>query len=91
MEKRHGVDVGNTYHNKTFCAEISTCSIIGQTLDNELINFLQEANFFSILTDGSTDSGVQEKELVFVIFISKDGDIYANQILEVKKCGRWFS
>ena len=73
MEKRHGVDLGNTYHNKTFCAEIS--SIIGQTLENELINFLQEANFFSILTDGSTDSGVQEKELVFVIFISKDGDM----------------
>ena len=72
LEKRHGVDIGDTYiSNDSFCCEIS--GIIGQVFFDNLVESLNEANFFSILTDGSTDSGIQEKELVFVTFVGKDG------------------
>ncbi|XP_055954772.1 uncharacterized protein LOC126810667 [Patella vulgata] len=46
---------------------------IAENLEQNLKDELNSAKFFSILTDGSTDSATQEKELLYVIFLGADG------------------
>ena len=40
---------------------------------NELQKTLAQAEFLSVLTDGSTDSSVVEKELMYVLFVNSNG------------------
>ena len=75
MEKKHGVSLGCTctYQNDVGCNDMVMC--IGQCIENELKKALAEAKYFSILMDGSTDCSAVESELMYIIYISKDGDL----------------
>ena len=42
---------------------------IAKDIQNSLIDDLSKASFYSILSDGSTDSSVTEQELVFVLYL----------------------
>ncbi|CAB4004512.1 zinc finger 862-like [Paramuricea clavata] len=68
LEKHHGVDIGNAYVNRIECADF--IDYHGEYLSKTLTNDLKEAKFYSVLTDGTTDCSVTEKELVYVLFAS---------------------
>lgn len=70
LEKRHGVEIGETYATVPKCEEFTSC--IATTLKNELINDLANADYLTICCDGSTDVSVTEKEIVFVMFINQE-------------------
>ena len=78
LEKWHGVALGVTYLNEKGCVELTTC--VGESLEDELKATLAETRYFSILSDGSTDSGVIEQELFYVLYVSSDGNIGQNYV-----------
>ena len=57
--------LGNSYCNDSSAGVI--IDFITDALAKDLKDRLDNANFFSILTDGSTDSSMIEKEAMFVI------------------------
>ena len=73
LEKRHGVALGATYLNEKGCVELTSCG--GEALEDELKASLAESRYFSILSDGSTDSGVIEQELFYILYIGADGKL----------------
>ena len=68
VEKRRGVDVGNTYNTEHKCKEFT--SLIGETMRSEVLGSLMQAKYISILMDGSTDCSVTEKELIYVMYVN---------------------
>ena len=73
LEKGHGVALGVTYLNEKGCIELITC--VGESLEDELKATLAETRYLSILSDGSTDAGVIEQELFYVLYVGSDGHI----------------
>ena len=41
---------------------------------SEFLKSLMSANYYSVLTDGSTDASVMEQEVVYVLFMSEEGE-----------------
>ena len=70
LEERHGVDIGTAYRNRN-SGSIFVDSI-NDSLVEELKTKLENAQFYSILTDGSTDSSISENEAVFVVYFDVD-------------------
>ena len=71
-EERLGVNVGTAYRNRNTGG--SFMDAISESLANDLKVKLDEANFYSVLTDGSTDSATLENEAVFVAFFDPKPD-----------------
>ena len=69
VEKRHGVLLGNTYTTEHKCSEFA--HIIGETMRDEVLESLSKAKYFSVLVDGSKDSGVVEKELTYIRYVDQ--------------------
>ena len=67
LEQRHGVSISNAYQNNKSCGVF--INYIGKTLSTTLHRKLREANFCSVLTDGSSDVSIKEKEAVFVLYL----------------------
>ena len=67
LEKKHGVDIGIAYRNDMSCNVFITHIV--ELLASDLKEKLSNANFFSVLTDGSEDASISEKEAVFVQFL----------------------
>lgn len=71
LEEKHGVDLGSGYKNKSAC--VTFVEFIALELRQQLLSRMGKANFFSILCDGTTDSGNLEEELFVVQFFDPDG------------------
>ncbi|KAG8197548.1 hypothetical protein JTE90_007284 [Oedothorax gibbosus] len=70
LEKRHGVDLGETYMNKPGCSEFIRC--ISKVFTEDLINQMSSSNYISVLVDESTDVSTFEKFIMYVKFIDSD-------------------
>ena len=69
-QKNKGPEIGTSYKTDHAAADFSW-SIV-DTYDQELIENLSKARYYSILNDGSSDTSVSEKELIYVLFL-EDG------------------
>ena len=67
LEKRHGVSLGSTYCTANKCSEFTLT--IGEAMRDGVVEAMKKSPFLTALIDGSTDSGVVEKELIFISFI----------------------
>ena len=76
VEKRHGVPLGSTYGTEHKCSEFAC--LIGETLKEEFLNSLKQAQYFSVLTDGSTTTSVTEKELMYILYVDSSGEVKCN-------------
>ena len=56
---------------KTDRAAASFVDVIGQSMKDSFLEDLLSANYFSLLTDGSTDASVLKQEVIYVLFLSK--------------------
>ena len=66
LEERHGVDIGTAYRNR------NSGGIFVDSINNSLVDKLEKAQFYSILTDGPTDSSISENEAVLVVYFDVD-------------------
>jgi hypothetical protein len=81
LEERHGVDLGFSYKTqKTFS------HYIAESQCQSFLRAFSKHNFYSILMDGSTDSGNIEDELVLVQYRTQD-----QSAEEIRSCARYLS
>jgi len=71
LEGRHGVRVGTSYINENAGKEL--IHYIAESQRQELKQRLANAKFFSLLLDGSTDTGNIDNELLLVVWCDRDG------------------
>ena len=69
LQKINGCDLGDTYLNDGGCKNL--ISAIDTVMTQDLINDLNTSKVFSLLTDGSTDSGVIEEEIMYVKYVNE--------------------
>ena len=65
LEEMHGVELGNAYRNEITGGVL--IDYIASSLSKELKLWLDKTEFYSVLTDGSTDVSIVEKEAIFVL------------------------
>lgn len=71
LEKLHGVNFPSSYGHRNACKEFiqyTSETIFEETIKNKVLR----ANFISVLCDGSTDSGILEKEVIYIVFVDPD-------------------
>ena len=71
LEARHGVAIGTTYTNEI--AGKTFTHFIAESNRQQLLARLAQAKFFSLLIDGSTDTGNIDNELYMVVWCDCDG------------------
>ncbi|KAJ8419121.1 hypothetical protein AAFF_G00006200 [Aldrovandia affinis] len=71
LELRHGVDLGQTPITEQKCREY--IDYIGRTTKIELVQAIQEAPYFSVVVDSSSDSGMTEKGMIYVLYVDRTG------------------
>ena len=49
--------------------------MIGESIRGSVLNTLRKSRYLAVLMDGSTDSSVVEKELIYMMFIGTDGKV----------------
>ena len=66
-----GVNLGESYRTDRAAAEFSDhiSGVMKETLEDDLKN----ARYYSVLCDGSTDASIKSQELVYVLYLQKDG------------------
>ena len=68
---RQCVNLGSVYQTET--AAKTFTHYIAESERLKLLDTLQSAKFFSLLMDGSTDVGNIDNELLFVVWVDKEG------------------
>ncbi|XP_033753177.1 zinc finger protein 862-like [Pecten maximus] len=71
LQAKNGVDMGSMYRNdkgcKTFIEHIANSEI------EKIKKDVMESRYFSVLSDGSTDSSITEQEAVYIRYIGPEG------------------
>ena len=72
LEKLHGVSFhGTGYEHNNACRDF--VKIIGDYLFEKYVKSkVERANFITILNDGTTDSAIQEQEVIYLLFADPD-------------------
>ena len=84
MESRHEVDVGLAYRSDTSAQAF--VHYIAQSQRDTFLRSFSEKRFFSVLMDGTIDSGNLENELIVILYCCKH-----EASAEVKTYARYFS
>ena len=71
LEEKLGIEVGTAYRNNNSGGVF--IDYISESIAEELKQKLAKARFYSVLTDGSTDSAMSENEAVFVVHFGSSG------------------
>ena len=85
LEQRHGVDLGHAYNTQE-SAKNFTGFIAKSQRQAFFSTFFSESRFYSLLMDGTTDSGNVEDELLVLVYCNKDD---ANQ--QMVTCTRFLT
>ena len=70
-KKNHVKNIGNSYITDRPCAVFT--DYIGKVSKENFSEDFVNTRYYSILSDVSTDSAVIEQEVVYVLYLSKDG------------------
>ena len=71
LEKKHAVELGQTYRNDRACKDFIVA--ISDQFKNKIGEQLQRAQFLGVMADSATDVGAREVEDVYVHYL-KDGE-----------------
>ena len=64
--------VTNGYKNDRAAAGF--INVIGQSMKDSFINELLSTNYYSILTDRRTDASILEQAVIYILYLSKEGE-----------------
>ena len=64
LQKKNNVSIGDTYCSDKQC--VVFIQYIYQHIQAELTTKLKNSDFFSVMTDGATDSATLEEEIIYV-------------------------
>lgn len=67
IQRKNKVDIGEQYMNLEGCKLFIRW--IAKQMKQELVTEIKNSPFMSILSDGSTDTGVLEQEIVYVRYV----------------------
>ena len=67
--QKDGVHSGDQYKNFKACKTF----YIAQVERDKIQSAVRDSRFFSIVSDGSTDSGIEEQDTAYVIHVNKKG------------------
>ncbi|XP_014344302.1 zinc finger protein 862-like [Latimeria chalumnae] len=70
LEKKHGVNLGDTYLSERKCRDFIDC--IGEGMRESVTHELKNARYLSIMVDGATDAGAA---LVYAKYVSVTGKV----------------
>ena len=70
LEELEGLKFLDSYKNDKSVREFIMS--IAEELNGENLEKISRCNFFSLLCDGSTDSSITEKELMYILFLDPD-------------------
>ena len=71
LQEKNGAKYHKGYRNERSAANfVDTC---GQVIKDNMVQDLLNAKYYSVLMDGSTDSSVTEQELIYLLFLGKNG------------------
>ena len=70
-KKNHMKNISNSYVTDRACAVFT--DYIRKVTKESFAKDFANARYYSVLSDGSTDSAVIEQEVVYVLYLSKDG------------------
>ena len=73
LEKRHGVSLGTAYATEHKCRYFTV--LIGEAMRDTVLDSLRKSRYLAVLIDGSTDSSVVEKEMIYVMFVGPNGKV----------------
>nr|XP_054763515.1 zinc finger protein 862-like [Lytechinus pictus] len=73
LEKRHGVDLGNTYINSKQAANFT--SYLAAVIRRNLVSEIKSSRYISVLVDGSTDKSTRELEVMYIKYMMQDTGI----------------
>lgn len=68
IQRKNKVDIGEQYMNLEGC-KLFIRWILTKQMKQELVTEIKNSPFMSILSDGSTDTGVLEQEIVYVRYV----------------------
>ena len=71
LQEKNGVKYRASYCNERAAANF--VDVCGEILKETLVDDLLSAKYYSVLMDGSTDASVTEQELIYVLYLSKNG------------------
>ena len=69
LQEKNGLNIGKHYRNAAACKSFSAA--IADSERNETQNDIHSSSFFSVLADGSTDSGIIEQESVLCDMLAR--------------------
>ena len=74
LQALNGVPVGRSYNNPTQARKF--VHFIGEQIRKDMVDLLQNRDFFSVCMDGSTDKATIDKEMVQVHLLQDDLPVY---------------
>ena len=77
LDTKKGVEIGETYHNRKQARNF--VQFIAADEREKVQDSMKGANFFSLMSDGSTDSSVIEEEIVYVRY-AKQGHVFVQYV-----------
>ena len=81
--KNQGTSCGSSY--KTDRAAAQFTQVIAETHHKKLVESISKAQYYSILNDGSSDTSVSEKELVYISLVFRRWKTQ-DSIFKYRKC-----
>ena len=90
LEEKHGVVLGSAYTNQN--AGKTFCHFIAESKRECLTQKLAKAQYFSILMDGSTDTGNIDDEVFLIQWCEVDTNCYIvnNYMVVIRVMCQWF-
>ena len=73
LQEKNGIEKHSGYRTPRAAADF--IDFIAEEFKSPLKEILVKARYYSILTDGSTDTSVTEQELIYVMFLNEDGRV----------------
>lgn len=77
LQEKNGVDIGRNYRTDKKCREF--VDAIAKTTRDDIKHDIENARFFTVMADGTTDSGVLEQEAVYVRYVN-GGEIQTKMV-----------
>ena len=65
--QKNGIDLGNNHLSDPTCAHLA--SSIANNIKSELKDDIENTCFISLSSDGSTDKGITEEEIVYIRYL----------------------